>query len=400
MKITVLSLTLRIPNRQCQCSLYLALLLAFSSLLCALCPLQAQENEEYAPREFNWSPITLSGREYVTAKSIAAFYEMEALFQGGLPSKSLTLSNPRQRLELVHNSRGIIVNEVSHWLSFPVLEREEGFLISKLDLIKTIEPSLRPNLIYNLEPIKAVVIDPGHGGKDMGAASVYGKEKDFTLDVAKKMRDILREQGVYVIMTRDDDVFVELEERARIANRTRNGILVSIHFNATNFNDEANGFEVFCLTPQGAPSTMDTTEFSPRFDRKAPGNQVDNASLALATCLHHSILAHMERKDRGVKRQRFAVLKLTKIPSVLLECGFLNNRAESRVVATEKWRQRLAYAIVQGLYDFKQMADSRQPPKTLADYLGTNRSRFRRRGDKLMLAPDQPLVLIPSQDQE
>jgi N-acetylmuramoyl-L-alanine amidase len=115
----------------------------------------------------------------------------------------------------------------------------------------------------------------------------------------------------------------------------------------------------------------------------------------LATCLHHSLLAHMERADRGLKRQRFAVLRLTRRPSALVECGFLNNHAESAVVATEKWRERLANALVQGLLDYLRVASSGQPPRMIADYTGASRIRFRLQGDRLEPVSAQPRVNIP-----
>ena len=89
--------------------------------------------------------------------------------------------------------------------------------------------------------------------------SRYGAEKDFALDVARKLRPILQAKGLRVIMTREGDYFVPLEVRAQIANAARNSIFVSIHFNATNDDPNATGFEIFSFTPQGAPSTSDST---------------------------------------------------------------------------------------------------------------------------------------------
>ncbi len=90
-----------------------------------------------------------------------------------------------------------------------------------------------------------------------GAVSSYGCEKDFALDVARNIKPLLEAKGLTVKMTRDSDIFVPLELRARIANASKDAIFVSIHFNATDMNPAASGFEIFSLTPRGAPSTQD-----------------------------------------------------------------------------------------------------------------------------------------------
>ena len=84
------------------------------------------------------------------------------------------------------NSREAIINGVRNWLSFPVVERDGKFLVSRVDLAKSIEPQFRPHMIQNLGKIKTVVLDPGHGGHDKGACSRYGCEKNYALDVARK----------------------------------------------------------------------------------------------------------------------------------------------------------------------------------------------------------------------
>jgi N-acetylmuramoyl-L-alanine amidase len=342
--------------------------------------------EETKPAASPWTVLERSGRDYLNADDISKFYLLPHVETGD--AKLLRMEDGVKSLQFQRGSRQVQVNGVAHWLSFPTLVEGENWLVSRLDLVKTIEPAMRPEFIANLEPVEVVVLDPGHGGHDKGAASKYGTEKEFTLDVALKVRDILRQRGVVVIMTRNDDTFISLEERAAIANRARHAILVSIHFNDSDFGSEANGFEVFSLAPQGGPGTMDASVM-PSHLQAYTGNAVDTCSLALANSVHHSILAHMERADRGVKRQRFAVLKLTKWPSVLVECGFLNGREESKVVGTEKWRQRLAYAIAEGIVEYRHMSLTRKPPKSLADYLGRTRSNARAEVE------EGPRVLVP-----
>jgi N-acetylmuramoyl-L-alanine amidase len=170
-----------------------------------------------------------------------------------------------------------------------------------------------------------------------------------------------------VKMTRDSDVFVPLELRARIANAAKDAIFVSIHFNATDTNPAASGFEIFSLTPRGAPSTADDA-LALRFMNMQAGSPVDAPSLALSMSVHHSVVGHFSEFDRGIKRARFAVLRLTKIPAVLVEGGFLTERGESRLIAQSAWRVKLAQSIATGIINYKGLVDNRTRPSMVADY--------------------------------
>ena len=167
-----------------------------------------------------------------------------------------------------------------------------------MDLAKTIEPQMRPHMITSVRKLTTVVLDPGHGGYDKGATSKYGYEKDYALDVARKLRPLLQAKGLKVILTREGDYFVPLEVRARIANRAKDAIFVSIHFNATDRDPAASGFEIYCLTPRGAPSTSDDS-LALSFMNVQPGTGVDTHSVGVAACIYHSILGHTDEPDRG-----------------------------------------------------------------------------------------------------
>ena len=191
----------------------------------------------------DWQIVKIGGREYLTIDNVAKFY--------GLPTgvapidKHILLDNGKSSLQVQLDSREVMINGVRNWLCFPVTEKDGQYLVSRVDLAKTLEPQLRPQMIPNLGQFKTVVLDPGHGGYDKGAISGYGYEKDFALDVARNIKPLLEAKGLNVKMTRDRDVFVPLELRARIANASKDAIFVSIHFNATNSNPAAEGFEIF-----------------------------------------------------------------------------------------------------------------------------------------------------------
>src|SRR5207253_7508951 len=144
-------------------------------------------------------------------------------------------------------------------------------------------------------------------------------------------------------------------------------IFVSIHFNATNDDPDATGFEIFSFTPRGAPSTSDNAVTPTSLSMQA-GTVVDNQSLALSACIYHSLLGHIPEFDRGIKRARFAVLRLTRVPAVLVEGGFLTERGESRLIANKDWRDKLAAAISVGIENYRTLGVRKQPPMLVADY--------------------------------
>ena len=129
----------------------------------------------------------------------------------------------------------------------------------------------------------------------------------------------------------------------------------------------ATGFEIFSFTPRGAPSTSDSDVNSNSFNMQ-PGSSVDAQSMALSACIYHSLLGHIPEYDRGIKRARFAVLRLTKVPAVLIEGGFLTERGESKLISSKDWRAKLAGAIGIGIENYQALPVKKQPPMIVADY--------------------------------
>src|SRR5438477_913754 len=312
-----------------------------------------------------WQVIRVNGHDYLSVDNISKFYGLPAeVVPSGAKIQTETADHP---LEFVSGSREAMINGARSWLCFPVVELNGKSLVSRTDVAKTIEPLVRPHRVPDVGKVQTVVLDPGHGGHDKGQVSRYGAEKDFALDVARKLRPILQAKGLRVIMTREGDYFVPLEVRAKIANAARNSIFVSIHFNATNDDPNATGFEIFSFTPRGAPSTSDTALTSSSFNTQ-PGSGVDAQSMALSACIYHSLIGHIPEYDRGIKRARFAVLRLTKVPAVLIEGGFLTERGECKLIANKDWRGKLAAAIGVGIENYRTLGVKKQPPMLVADY--------------------------------
>jgi N-acetylmuramoyl-L-alanine amidase len=167
-----------------------------------------------------------------------------------------------------------------------------------------------------------VVIDAGHGGGDNGARSRYaGREKDLALDVAMRLQPKLKAAGFETVMTRSSDRFIPLDTRARISNRQRNALFVSVHFNYSP-NSGAQGAEVYYKS---------------------------SCSAKTARNILNQITAIRGTGSRGVKTANFRVLKKAQYPAVLVECGFLTNRYEGRRCGSGAYREALAEAIARGL---------------------------------------------------
>lgn len=197
--------------------------------------------------------------------------------------------------------------------------------------------------------IKIVALDAGHGGTDNGTYSKFNNitEKALSLDLCFRIARMLRTKGYNVVFTRPNDKKVALSKRTTIANAANADLFISIHFNAAS-NHQANGIETFILTPPHMHSNFHTSVPSSTLE----GNKYDQLNLLLGYLLQKSCTAAVSCSDRGVKYNRFVVLKELHCPGALIECGFLSNRAESNKIATEEHREKLAQAITNAIISF------------------------------------------------
>lgn len=170
---------------------------------------------------------------------------------------------------------------------------------------------------------RTVVIDAGHGGHDRGGGPGQKiPEKPYALDVAIRLQRVLQSAGYRTVMTRSGDYFVTLGNRCAIANKHRDAIFVSIHFNSGQ-REGANGIETYYYTAKSA---------------------------ALAASIHREVLRAAGTEDRRVRHRGFYVIRNTRIPSVLCELGFLTNRAEAaKISGSAAYRQSLAEAVARGI---------------------------------------------------
>ncbi|MFQ5736437.1 MAG: N-acetylmuramoyl-L-alanine amidase [Thermodesulfobacteriota bacterium] len=224
-------------------------------------------------------------------------------------------------------------------------------------------------------PIRVVVIDPGHGGEDSGAVGSGGTaEKDVTLSLAKKLASKLKKRlGLRVLLTRETDVFVPLEERTAFANRHKADIFISIHVNAAS-NRRANGVETYFLSFETSDEdARRVAAFENRVARAAGGDlgegtddlkfilfdlvntEAHHESSRLAEFVHTSLLKLTRKENRGVKQAPFTVLAGATMPAILVEVGFISNPAEERWLSLGKDQSRIADSIADGVSGFEKM---------------------------------------------
>ena len=302
-------------------------------------------------RAFNWATANYDGRDYVTLQSFCAFYGIGYAAPQG--SNYFRSRNTAHSIGFKLGSPDAYIDGVHYVMSFPVESGNGDWLISRMDVIKLFEPVLRPDEIPGRHPIRGVVIDAGHGGSDNGAVSGRGgMEKNYTIDTAFRLEAILRAAGLKTVLTRRNDIFVDLYERAHIASLYPDYCFVSIHYNSAS--EEARGLETYCLSPRGAAST--SSAYLTRADiYKLPGNDEDGQNILLASMVHSEIVRLNPgdpTADRGVKRARFVVIKANVLPAILVEGGFVSNRMEAARVNQADYRQDLAEAIARGVIRF------------------------------------------------
>lgn len=245
------------------------------------------------------------------------------------------------------------------------------------------------------QKVNTVVLDAGHGGHDTGALGKNSREKDITLSIVLKVRDYinLNMKDVKVVLTRDDDTFVELFRRARIANEKKADLFISVHCNSIK-SPSANGAETFVMGLHKSEANLavakaenaailledDYVEKYDGFDPNSPeGNifysMMQNAfldrSLAFAGKVQHQMVDNLHMLDRGVKQAGFLVLYKTYMPGVLIETGFISNPKDEKFLLSEKGQDLMAEAIYNAFREYKYQVENKIPFKTIDDTITT-----------------------------
>ena len=228
--------------------------------------------------------------------------------------------------------------------------------------------------------VRRVVLDAGHGGKDIGATRMDIVEKDITLDIGDRLRRKLEESGFEVVVTRTNDRTIALRERAQLANDSRADIFVSIHVNSILKHTASRGIETYYLGPTNDPTltklaaaeNIGSGYSMADLRRLLDGVYADarrDESRQLATTVQEKLYSRLRTADPalenwGIKRAPFVVLVATDMPAILAEVGCISNPKEVKMLGTAKYRQEIADALFDGIQAYASAHDAPQKKGT------------------------------------
>jgi N-acetylmuramoyl-L-alanine amidase len=221
-------------------------------------------------------------------------------------------------------------------------------------------------------PIDLIVIDPGHGGDNLGSVGPSGyMEKDFNLEISRKLRDALERKGIDAMLTRNDDVFVDLVTRTEVANSVGADLFISMHANGYG-DPAAGGFEIYFLSPamddhartvaamENAGSGIVPVSVDDAGEEIAfilwdtAQNEFIVESSHLAQLIDEELAGDLKIKNRGVKQATFVVLAGVYLPAVLVESAFITNPREEELLADDAFQDTIVNGIVEAVLRFKQ----------------------------------------------
>jgi N-acetylmuramoyl-L-alanine amidase len=314
----------------------------------------------------------INGSQYV---SLPAFCDSRAVGQTyDQLTRIITLTKAGHQVRMVVGDTLTIVDGRPYHINAPVeYVQGSGYVPDKF-YQKMLDglfagPAVAVRSFQGLGKIRKVVIDAGHGGRDPGATGRTGlREKEVTLDIAKRLQELLKSEGVEATLVRSNDQYVSLDGRVKNTRWSGDSIFVSIHANA-NPSKAMRGFEVYYITPR-----VSDTERALSSAREDPldldGSFAGTPSKGLKALLWDMIYSHNRAESislsksickvsgcsldtrTGVKSANYHVLRCSTIPAVLVEVGFLSNYSEERLLKGSEYRQRIAQAINDGIRDF------------------------------------------------
>lgn len=329
----------------------------------------------------NSSIRTLDGYQYVPLIRLCDVYGIS--YDWDTFTKTASLRVGSSSIVLRSGSQGVLVDGIERKLDRPVLVTEGAVFVPVSFARNTIVPIVSagteaPEKTPAVEEqkkftIRTIALDAGHGGKDAGAIGRSGdtKEKDVALGLAKRVKGLLEDAGLKVVMIRNDDTFFALPKRTGMANDSGAEVFVSIHINASR-SRAVRGFECYYLSSATDDNARALEAFensslklsdnaniqhSQRLDKTLwdmmlTENRKESAELAGMIC--QSVDESQLTTNNGVKTARFYVLKHINIPSVLVEAGYISNRAEEMKLKNPQFLDKMAGAIVRGILKYKK----------------------------------------------
>ncbi|MDR1435112.1 MAG: N-acetylmuramoyl-L-alanine amidase [Puniceicoccales bacterium] len=278
----------------------------------------------------------IAGNRYLTLDEISKSLQLKTL----LDSKKgqIILTKGGAQIQFSSGQDYITYQQSKIFLAHSILFQGNDLLVSYGDYLNVLVPLLAINLVSKKKPsLKTIAIDAGHGGKDSGAtnSNLHIFEKDITLQIAKLLKTELLREKFLVIETRATDIFIELKDRPFKAKNA--DFFISIHGNAS-ANKSAHGVEVFTL----------------KRSENATGNAFDPWNLIAGYCVLSKLAAVTKFENRGLKMEKFAVLKSLTIPGILVEIGFITNDAEGKKLADPLFQKQIVQGLVDGIKNYSK----------------------------------------------
>ncbi len=292
--------------------------------------------------------------------------------------QTVYLNKDYKRVSMRAGDALILVNDSAMHLKYPVdiyrgtIVVPSQFKEQVFDILFPQPAAVQRKVAKEKIRLSRIVIDAGHGGNDPGAIGKRGlREKDVNLDIARRLSDLLRAEGVRTVLTRSSDKFIPLPTRVSIANKSDAELFVSIHANA-NRSRSLSGFEVYyvspsvsdykraCATARNTPLRLEGASFARKsqeldtiiWDMIYTNSRAESVDLAYSLC--RVMDSAIDANILGVKNARFQVLKGVRTPAVLIEVGFVSNLNEEKLLRSGAYRQKLAEGILEGLRRYSQ----------------------------------------------
>ena len=297
----------------------------------------------------------IESRRFVLLQDVARFYHMKISYQ----RDGITLKGT-DTINFYYDKRMAAINGINMYLTHMPVQRGALVYLDEKDFLLVIDPVIRDASLWR-HPLGTIMIDPGHGGRDNGApGSRTLLEKNVNLMIASKLAVRLQRMGYRVIMTRNDDRFISLQQRAEMCEKYKPNLFVSIHCNATERNRSIRGIETFAMTPQDTPSTNETK----RGTSSGPGNSFDKNNYRLAYEVQKNLISLTRTEDRGVKHARFFVLRNSVCPAILVETGFITHTTEGPQLAQGAYQDKIVSGIAAGISSYAKIIRPQETSKS------------------------------------
>jgi N-acetylmuramoyl-L-alanine amidase len=295
---------------------------------------------------------TLGGVPHYDLATVGVNLGMKAVWTK--TQQKIELRSKWTTLKFEVDARYCELNNRKIYMGRPLSLYKKRPYITQKDYLLTIRPILAPQTLEKKQILRRIVLDAGHGGRDVGAQNTDRKlrEKDLALDVALRLRQKLQADGFQVFLTRKSDSYIPLDQRAEFANRMNADLFISIHFNSVR-KPSVLGLETYLL-PQPWTSSSSRLSLQEMDKQSYPGNSNDGWNSLVGFFVHKTLVEKMVVVDRGLKRSRFKVLKNLKCPGMLVELGFISHPETARRLETTQYRDQLASALAQGIQLYRK----------------------------------------------